>query len=98
MQERISIVFVHFVIISAPENAGWCAAAGDNQPWIEVKLDKPRAVSIFQFQFPARSEQHPDKQFVRQWDLQYISPLDSTQSFRTYASVSALQHANTHYG
>jgi len=87
-----------FFIISAPGNVGWCAAAGDNHPWIEVKLDKPKAVSIFHFQFPLRSEQHTDKQFARMWDLEYISPLDSTKSFRTYASVSALQQKNTNYG
>ena len=76
-------------IILAEDKVGWCAAAGDNQPWIEVKLDQPKAVSIFQFQFPKTTEQHPDKQFARMWNLQYISPLDSTKSFRTYDLVRA---------
>jgi len=57
-----------------------------------VKLEKPRAVSVFLFEYPVRME-GDDKMFIEEFELEYISPLDSSRTFRTFATVSFfMQH------
>ncbi|KAH3707245.1 hypothetical protein DPMN_066644 [Dreissena polymorpha] len=75
---------------------GWCPTQTDQSPWVQITLDKPTAVSVFEFGFLTRLQSDPERMFMREFNLQYIAPVDSTRSLRTFAdNIPALNR--THY-
>ena len=63
----------------------------DKSPSVEIKLSKPLAVSVFQFFYLDRDEQHKDKQFMREFELQFVAPTGSSKMFRTFAPVTVFK-------
>ncbi|WAR21584.1 hypothetical protein MAR_015558, partial [Mya arenaria] len=72
---------------NAQTNEGWCPSSADKAPWVEVKLSKPMAVSVFEFNFVKRHENDGGRAFIQEFDLHYISPLDSSKSCRSFAKL-----------
>ena len=81
-------VSVFIICLAANTTRGWCPLDTDKSPVVEIKLSKPLAVGLFQFYYLHMDPQHPEKRFLREFELQYIAPTDSSKLFRTYAPVS----------
>ena len=57
---------------------------------MEIKLNKPQAISVFNFNYIDLDKKHTEKQYMRDFELQYIPPTDSSKMYRTFATVSRL--------
>jgi len=55
-------------------------------PWATIELTKPKALGALLFQYTERQEGE-EKMYMEEFELQYISPLDSSKTFRTFAGV-----------
>ena len=81
-------VSVFIICLAANTTRGWCPSDTDTSPVVEIKLSKPLAVGLFKFYYLKMDQQHQEKRFLREFELQYIAPTDSSKLFRTYAPVS----------
>jgi len=71
---------------TAKDNNGWCPSNSDMSPWATIELTKPKALGALLFQYTERQEGE-EKMYMEEFELQYISPLDSSKTFRTFAGV-----------
>lgn len=70
------------------ENGGaWCPASGDKNPWYEVKFDKPQTVGGIDFQYPSYPDGVVPAQYMKNFELQFWSPLDAQKTWRSFAKV-----------
>lgn len=73
---------------SGEDNGGWCPSSSDSNPWLEVRLSKPMAVSGLNFQHPSQKDgfTYPSM-FMKTFQLKFISALDSLQQWRSFNEV-----------
>ena len=73
---------------SGEGNGGWCPSSSDPNPWLEVRLPKPMAVSGLNFQHPSQKDgfTYPNM-FMKTFQLKFISALDSLQQWRSFNEV-----------
>ena len=55
---------------------------------VEIKLDKPLAISVFNFYYIEFDSSHTEKQYMRDSEIQYIPPTDSSRTYISFAKVN----------
>ncbi|XP_060579493.1 uncharacterized protein LOC132736386 isoform X3 [Ruditapes philippinarum] len=70
---------------------GWCPSQTDLHPWVQIKLDEPKAVSVFSFTWSNKG----NKDIMTEFELQYISAIDTSRRFRTFATAIPAMNSTT---
>ncbi|XP_062591670.1 uncharacterized protein LOC134253173 [Saccostrea cucullata] len=90
---------VRYNCCSGEENGAWCPASSDHQPWLEVRLPKPMAVSGLNFRHPSQKNLHTyPSMYMETFELKFISAMDPIREWRSfYEHIPSIYNSTLYY-